>query len=81
MFKYRLSYRASSKRFRTDNDQGNKIEDHNYVREVNPATSEARQRTDEETENEYVEPVESVVLTYVEGDSLKYKHNAIRLGC
>lgn len=56
-------------------------EDHNYVREVNPATSEARQRTDEETEYEYVEPVESVVLTYVEGDSLKYKHNAIRLGC
>ena len=58
-----------------------KCEDHNYVREVNPATSDARQRTDEETEYEYVEPVESVVLTYVEGDSLKYKHNAIRLGC
>lgn len=56
-------------------------EDHNYVREVIPATSEARQRTDEATEYEYEEPVESVVLTYVEGDSLKYKHNALVLEC
>lgn len=56
-------------------------EDHNYVRETIPTTSESRKRTDETTEYEYVEPVKSIELTYVDGDSLKYVHKALQLEC
>ncbi|MBP5478085.1 MAG: hypothetical protein J6Y15_01810, partial [Bacteroidaceae bacterium] len=45
-----------------------------FVREVSPATNEARKRTEGDTEYEFVSPVDSIVLSYLDNGSMKYLH-------
>ena len=52
-----------------------------FVREASPETNESRKRTDGEGEYEFVQPVESIAFSYVEGDSLNVLHNNFYASC
>ena len=52
-----------------------------FVREASPETNESRKRTDGEGEYEFVQPVQSINFSYVDGDSLKIQHNDFYISC
>lgn len=52
-----------------------------FVREASPETNESRKRADGEGEYEFVQPVESIAFSYVEGDSLNVLHNNFYASC
>jgi hypothetical protein len=52
-----------------------------FVREVPSETNESRKRVDGEGEYEFVQPVESINFSYVEGDSLNIQHNDFYISC
>lgn len=52
-----------------------------FVREASSETNESRKRADGEGEYEFVQPVESIAFSYVEGDSLNVLHNNFYASC